>query len=116
MARPTADLKPLFPGSNRLAVELDEAGGDQFPFFPATHMSEQPGWNWNWRLTLLGGALPERLAVEDPVLKIDVRSARLSIWRCGRNRARSGAGVQANQNEPSNMSQGPAVRPHQSAF
>nr|WP_315765214.1 MULTISPECIES: hypothetical protein [unclassified Bradyrhizobium] len=65
-------FEALLHGSDRLAIELDEARVDQLLVLPTTHMSQQPGWKWSWRLTLLGGSLSDRPAVEDTPLEINV--------------------------------------------
>jgi hypothetical protein len=85
-------FEALLGGSDRLAIELDEAGADQLAVFPTSHVGQQPGWKWSGRLTLLGGSLPDRRALEDTTLEISVRVSKLGVRRCRRDRDRPGAG------------------------
>jgi hypothetical protein len=85
LARQTGELHSRFEPSlhryDRLAVELNKAGGDQFAVLPATQVSKQPRRYGHGRLALLGGPLADRLAIEDAALEIDVRPAGLRIGR-----------------------------------
>jgi hypothetical protein len=74
-------FEPLLRRRNRLAVEFNEAGGDQLAVPPATPVSKQPRRYGRRGLSLPCGPLADRLAIEDAALKIDVRSARLGIGR-----------------------------------
>jgi hypothetical protein len=74
-ASPTAVLKSFLHRYDRLAVELNKTGGDQFAVCPATQVSKQPRRCGRWRLAFLRDPLADRPAIEDAALKIDVRSA-----------------------------------------
>jgi hypothetical protein len=56
---------------HRFAVELNEAGGDQFWLFQRPMCAKQPRRYWRRRLTLLSGALADRLAIENAAVEID---------------------------------------------
>jgi len=109
MGKPHSRSKSLLDRRHRLAVELNKTVGNQLAVPPAAEVSKQPRWDGGRRLAFFAGPLADRLAIEDAALKIDVRSAELCKGRrCG-NRASPSASVNADQNESSNVSQGPAV-------
>jgi hypothetical protein len=58
------------------------------------------GW-----LTLVGRTATDREPIEDALIEVDVRVAELAVWRSGRDRARAGAGVEADQEEPCDVPQ-----------
>ena len=70
---------------------------------PAPHVSEQPVRNWRRRLPLLGRTPPLSEPIEDAVFEIDMRSARVTVRRRGRNGAGAGAGIEADQNKARDM-------------
>jgi hypothetical protein len=80
-------LNPLLHRCYQLTVELNKAGGDQLAVHPATRVTKQSGRYGRRRLSLLGGPLADRLAIEDAALNIDVRSAGLRTGRRRGNRA-----------------------------
>jgi hypothetical protein len=74
-------FEPPLHRYDRLAVELNKAGDDQPAVLPATQVSKQPRRYGRLRLAFLGDPFADRLAIEDAVLKIDVRAAWLRIRR-----------------------------------
>jgi hypothetical protein len=78
---PDSRFEPLLYRCNRLAVELNKAGGNELAILPATQVSEQLRRYGCWCLSFLGNPLADSLAIEDAALKVDERSAKLGIRR-----------------------------------
>jgi hypothetical protein len=79
-------------------------------------MRQQPARHRRRRLTFLGGALADLLAVKDAALEVDERAAMFLVGRCGRDRAGPGTGIDSDQDEPRHMTQRPLGRKDRTAF
>ncbi len=74
-------FEPSLHRPHRLAVEPNKAGGDELAVPPAAQVSKESRRYGRRRPAFFGGSLADRLAIEDAVLKIDVRPAGFRIGR-----------------------------------
>jgi hypothetical protein len=100
---------------HRFAVELNEAGGDQFSLFSAPYVRKAAAAVLAPASDASCGALADRLAIENAAVEIDKRPRLFRAGGCRRNRARSSAGIEADQNKPSDVTQRPPFGGYQTS-
>ena len=97
-------LEPSLDRLNGGTVPLHEMRRDDAAADPPPHVGKQPRRNRRRRLPLVARTAANSQTIVNPLVKIDKRMSDVAVRRCGRDRTGPRSSVEADQDEPRQMS------------